>query len=76
MFKQKQAEAAIRNCASYGPTFGSAYDLYICHNCHTSNSSYSNLGNNYANDTGLAGHELLTGVRNFTVEENEVFEFT
>jgi hypothetical protein len=32
------------------------------------------LGIAYINDTGIAGDQVLTGARNFTVDEIEVFE--
>jgi len=56
---------------SYGPTFGNAdHDIYICDNCNTTNSSYSNFGNTYdhAND-----QNKLAGGYNFTVKDYEVF---
>jgi hypothetical protein len=38
--------------------------------------SHSSLGHCYANDTGLDGWKVLTGLQNFTVKEIEVFEIT
>jgi hypothetical protein len=74
IFKQKQAEKAILDYAASGPAFGSHSDLYVSTQCQTSNRSYSDLGTAYANDTGIAGTEILTGSRHFTVQEIEVFE--
>jgi len=33
--------------SGYGPTYGGGHDLYICNNCNTSNSSYSNFGHTF-----------------------------
>jgi hypothetical protein len=74
IFRQKQGERAIGAHPDYGPTFGDGHDFYICNNCHTSDRSYSSLGNAYANDTEIAPTEVLTGGRNFTVNEIEVFD--
>ena len=58
--------------SSYGPTFG-GYDFYLCNNCNTTNSSYSNLGHSYAapKDTSK-----LAGSYNFTVADYEVYHLT
>jgi hypothetical protein len=74
IFKQKQADKAILDNSSYGPTFGNGCDLHVCDQCQSSTGSYSALGTVYVNDTGLAGNEILTGAQSFTVEEIEVFE--
>jgi hypothetical protein len=74
IFEQVQEMHAIRNGASYGPTFGGAPDLYVCDQSRTSTSSASKIGTTYANNTGIAGNQVLTGAQNFTVEEIEVFE--
>jgi hypothetical protein len=74
IFKQKQADNAIYDYGSYGPTFGNGHDLYVCDQCQNSASSYSNLGSIYVNDTGIDAQQVLTGSYNFTVEEIEVFE--
>jgi hypothetical protein len=74
IFKLKQASTAISDCSSYGPTFGSGYDFHLCDQCQSVNDSYSILGNSYANDTGIAGNQVLTGAEHFTVKEIEVFE--
>jgi hypothetical protein len=70
------AEAKDRavNCnSSWGPIF---FDIWISDNCNTNTDSYSNLGLSYANDTCLGGQTVLTGSRDFTVKEIEVFEIT
>jgi hypothetical protein len=63
---------------AYGPKFGDAApwsaDLYVCSQCQTSSNSYSHLGKAYVNDTGISGNHVLTGSKDFLVEEIEVFE--
>jgi hypothetical protein len=62
-------------CISYyGPLFGSANDIQVADDCNNNTSSYTNLGNSYANDTGIAGTQFFTGEYNFTVKEIEVFQ--
>jgi hypothetical protein len=74
IFKQQRETDAIHPYSSRGPVFGSGHTLSVCDQCHTSNSSYSNFGGTYANDTGIAGTQVLAGPQSFTVEEIEVFE--
>jgi hypothetical protein len=74
IFKQQQEGNAIHTYGNRGPVFGSGYTLSVCDQCHTSNSSYSFFGSTYANDTGIAGNQVLAGTQYFTVEEIEVFE--
>jgi len=63
---------------SYGPVFGGGFDLYICDNCSTTNSSYSNLGYSFTPPSGYSygatnTQNYLAGSYNFTVSEIEVF---
>ncbi|KAL9644560.1 hypothetical protein ABK040_009424 [Willaertia magna] len=62
---------------SYGPAFGGGHDFYICNNCNTSNSSYSNLGHSFSvpgmNYSTDAIKSYLAGSYNFLVEDIEVF---
>jgi hypothetical protein len=74
IFRQKQNAQTIFDHSTYGSTFGNPHDFYVCDQCHTSTTSYSNLGQVYINDTGIAGNQVLTGGYSFTVEEIEVFE--
>jgi hypothetical protein len=74
IFKQREAANAIFDWPTCGPAFGSQCDLYVSNECHTSRKSYSFLGDVYANDTRFSGSVVLTGAKNFTVEEIEVFE--
>jgi hypothetical protein len=76
LFKQKQADNAIYDHSSYGPTFGNGFDLYVCDQCQSSNNNCSNFGTGYVNDTGIDGRQVLAGAYNFTVEEIEVFQVT
>jgi hypothetical protein len=62
---------------AYGPRFGSSLsaDLSVSKDFRTPDGlTYSNLGGFFANDTGISGHLVLTGAREFTVEQIEVFE--
>ena len=45
--KLNKVANSIYDSGNYGPTWGSGHDLYICNNCTTSTSSYSNLYNAY-----------------------------
>jgi hypothetical protein len=74
IFKLKTEAEAIYDRASYGPTFGSGHDFYVCDECHNSNTSYSRFGLAYLNDTGISGRDVLNGITNFSVDEIEVFE--
>mmetsp|Transcript_10266 Transcript_10266/g.8814 ORF Transcript_10266/g.8814 Transcript_10266/m.8814 type:complete len:142 (+) Transcript_10266:928-1353(+) len=38
---------AILPSPGYGPTFGGGHDFYICNNCNTVNSNYSNFNHTY-----------------------------
>jgi hypothetical protein len=53
--------------------FGHA-GLYVCDKCQASSQSSSILGDVYVTNMGIAGNQVLTGARNFTVAEIEVFE--
>jgi hypothetical protein len=72
-FPLKNARYAIDCGASDGPMFGNGHDVYIADNSNANTSSYSSLGSEYLNDTGLNGQEVLAGQYYFTVEEIEVF---
>jgi hypothetical protein len=66
------AANAIYDCTSSGPRFGRGHDLSVYGN--SSNGGCSGLGTTYANDTGISGNQVLTGAKEFTVKEVEVFE--
>lgn len=62
-------------CGSiYGPVFGSGNDLYIA-NAPNSNDCLVNLNNTYQCPAGQNEKTFLTGNRNFTISELEVFGF-
>ena len=57
--------------SSYGPTFGTGHDFYICDSCNSSNSSYDNSGNSYETN---GKQYALAGSNNFLVRDYEVFQ--
>jgi len=59
---------------SYLACFGGGFDFYLCDNCNSVNSSYSNFGHSY--DTKGKAKEALTGAYNFTLKEIEVYHVT
>ena len=61
--------------STYGPTFGGGHDLYICSNCNTANSNYSNFPYSYEcpNYVNNGNSDYLAGGYNFKVEEIEVY---
>jgi hypothetical protein len=65
---------SLRHRSPIASRLGGGYDFAVCDQCHTFNNSYSNLGPSYTNDTGIAANQVLTGAREFNVEELEVFE--
>jgi hypothetical protein len=48
--------------------------MYVSDQSRSSNGGYSNIGNAYINDTGIAGNEVFTRGHIFAVWENEAFE--
>jgi hypothetical protein len=75
IFTQKQADMAVYHDARRGPVFGyNGYDLKLYGDWRKGDQCYSRLGNNYNNDTGIAGNKVLTGSEYFAVQEIEVFE--
>jgi hypothetical protein len=73
IFPLSNASQAIYCYASYGPTFGSGYDIHVGDNCDQNTSNWTNLGNGYTNDTGLDDQQVFTGESKFQVREIEVF---
>jgi hypothetical protein len=75
-FPLSSSSYAICCNSSYGPTFGTGHNIHVADSCHQNKSSYTNLGKNYVNDTGLDGTQVFTGEQYFTVREIEVFSIT
>jgi hypothetical protein len=72
-FSLSSPSHAIYCNSGYGPTFGSGYDIYVAANCNANTGSYTNLGTDYVNDTGIGNAQVFTGEKQFTVQEIEVF---
>jgi len=58
--------------ASYLACFGGGFDFYLCDNCNTANSSYSNFGHSF--EMKGKTKESLCGAYNFTVKEIETYQ--
>jgi hypothetical protein len=71
-FALSSASLAIYCGSDRGPTFGS-HSIYVANDSNSNNSSYTDLGNSYVNDTGINGEQVFTGESHFTVQEIEVF---
>ena len=77
--KQGQEQKAIYSYYAFEPTFGGGYDLHICNNPQTNQSSFSNFGSTYQLPPGYVyGSEqaknLLAGQYKFLTTEIEVFD--
>ena len=67
-------EYAMYCDSSLGPTFRGGHDVHMAENANTTISCYSHLG--YSYECPLEQQEtFLTGVRNFTMTDYEVFGF-
>jgi len=71
LLKPNMAQYSSYGNASFLAAFGGGYDFYLCDNCNSVNSSYSNFGHSY--ETNGKPKEFLTGAYNFTVKEIEVY---
>jgi len=59
--------------STYGPTFGSGHDIYICNNSNsTTNNCSSYFPGSYQDSTGR-GQATFTGAFNFQTSEIEVY---
>ena len=61
---------------SYGPTFGTGYDIYIANNANSNTYSYTDFGqyNDYSVPSRVQDkYTILAGTRYFTPDEVEVF---
>ena len=78
-FDCKSPQHAIHCSSEYGPTFGS-WDIYICNNSNTTQSSSSNLYHSYKNDQVNStigtqeAQSFLAGSYQFLTTEIEVFQ--
>ena len=64
-----QSQYAICCYSNRGPVFGGGHDISISDNSNSNTTSYSDAGKTY-----IAQREELTGTRNFSCLEIEVFE--
>ena len=72
----QNANYAIYDYYTYGPTFGGNHDLYITDNYLNNNSSYASLGYTYTDVLGR-GNSIFSGdnnTNNFKLKEMEVFK--
>ena len=60
---------------NYGPVFGGGNDICISNAPNSNNNSYVNLNNTYQCPAGQNTNTFLTGNKNFSVSEMEVFGF-
>ena len=71
--KPDQTKYGIYCNGGYGPTFGSSHDLTICNEANSATNSYSSLGSTYECPPHITPSTFLTGNKNFTASELEVF---
>jgi hypothetical protein len=72
--KAEEKNSAIACRSGLGPEFWD--DIAIQTRCNRNANSYTNLGSSYITDTGMDGRIVLTGSKNFQVQEIETFEIT
>ncbi len=78
IYKQKPGSKgkleSIYRSESFGPTFGSGHEIYICDKCNTNAYNSSLVGKTYGNfPEGFDCRTHLVGSFNFTVKEIEVY---
>ena len=78
-FPNANQNHAVYHYSTYGPTFGSAFNLYIHGNCLNCNGSYARIGGSYNDyqDVLGKGNSVFTGDVNteyFKLKELEVFK--
>ena len=73
--KADQKQYGIYCNSDYGPGFGGGSDLLINNAANSNTSRCSNLGHTYECPPNQSGTTFLTGQRNFTVNEYEVFGY-
>ena len=71
----RNQQHAMYTCSSYGPTFGSGFDIYIYDDAVNNQHSYTECGQTYSNPTGYSGVNcgFFTGSYYFTPSDIEVF---
>jgi hypothetical protein len=72
--KAEKKDRAIWCASNCGPIFNDICVFSIGNAKRNRDSSASSFGENYTNDTGLAGKTFFTGSPNYQVKEIEVFE--
>jgi len=70
--KPNMAQYSTYSNQAYLVGFGGGMDFYLCDNCNSASTSYSNFGHSYDN-RGKA-KEFLAGAYNFSVKEVEVYQ--
>jgi hypothetical protein len=75
MLKSKGQGNETYRYASYGPTFGSGHDIYICNASNTTGSSYSNFPYSFVAPTNFTGtaNTFFAGSYTFKTKEIEVY---
>jgi len=71
--KSDKTGRAVCHHSSYGPLFGRGDDLGVASNANSNTVSSSNVGTMYQRPSNTNDFHFLTGSRNFTVSEYEVF---
>jgi len=69
--KSGRETTAIYRKNTYGPTFGSGYDLYLSSDCMSNTASYTNGGQSYAIGST---YQLTNGQKNFEVKDYVVLQ--
>ena len=78
--EENQSDCVIVCNSKYGPTFQGRKKfitpyLYISDSANTSPSSYCSLFGDFSCPLGKAGDVFFTGLKKFTVDDYEVFEW-
>ena len=72
----KKAHEAVYRDASYGPTFGPGWDIYISNKANSNFNSHTDFGDQdaYAIPSGVTDrYTVLAGTQYFSPDEVEVF---
>ena len=75
MVKQdSRSSFAIYSGSSYGPAFGSGYDILIADSANQNTNSYTNFAHYYSLPNGVTDRlTILAGTYAFSLDEVEVF---